>query len=161
MPQEKKENIIEFSDDSQDEGFGSSTNPEPQRPEPQRPPRRSVLKPPQPQVATVLDTPGINASALKWFNENPVLLVLLLGSLLMGMLFHFYKKVDTLQSNIESLREKINQLENLSKENCSLVGGTQTYLSVKTMAKIEDRIENAKNKIDDIVKSIEPIKMIL
>lgn len=72
MPQKRKEDYIECSDvDSQDEGFGSAKNLESPIP-----PSQSQ---PQPQVDTALKTPGIIASALKWFNENPILLRLLLG----------------------------------------------------------------------------------
>lgn len=68
--------------------------------------------------------------------------------MLLVFILLLYKKVDTLQY----------QLENLSNEKfSSLFGDTQTY-SVKTIAKLEDRIKNVKNKIDDIVKSIGPIK---
>lgn len=76
------------------------------------------------------------------------------------LILFLYIKVNRLQYNTECLIEKINQLENLSNENCSsLFGGTLTYSeSLKTMANIENRIRNATNEIDDIVKSIGPIK---
>ncbi|XP_052060387.1 kinesin-like protein KIF15 isoform X2 [Mytilus californianus] len=141
----------QYSDvESQDEDLGSSITTTSQY-LPQRPPRRS-------QLHVNPASKSANIPDLKRLIKDSLLLVLLLGLLVFNVFL--YIKVDTLQSNTQSLLEKINQLENVSDEKFSfLFGDTQTYSeSIKTMAKIEDRIKNANNEKDDILMSVGSIR---
>lgn len=68
--------------------------------------------------------------------------------------------MSVLQSKTQSLLEKISQLETLSDEKFFVpFGERDTYShSVKIMEKLEDRINNANNEIEDILMSIELIR---
>lgn len=83
------------------------------------------------------------------------LLFLLLGILVI-LILSLYTKVDTLQSNTQSLLEKINQLETESNEKFSnFVRETKSCTaSMQRIKRNEERMVDASNKISDILLSV-------
>ncbi|XP_052060382.1 uncharacterized protein LOC127700774 [Mytilus californianus] len=87
------------------------------------------------------------------------LLFLFLGILVI-LILSLYTKVDTLQSNTQSLLEKVNQLETESNEKFSnLVRETKSCTSsIQRIKRNEERMIDTSNKISDILLSVGSIR---